>query len=189
MIGCRPLTWEEIEAVSSILSARDKAMFILGCRTGFRVSELLCLQLKDVRQGNRIKEEITVSKRNMKGKAQSRTIYVQKEAREALKEYIDGNEHINAQSFLFWSRKDWTKAISRVQAYRILKEAFNACSLQGKLATHSMRKTFAWMIWDASVNNLALTSAAMGHTNVNSTMSYINVTQVAVTSLLKSLER
>jgi len=180
MLGCRALTAVEIDAVAAELEHRDKALFILGCRTGFRISELLSLQLKDVKQGERMKEQITVTKQNMKGKTHSRTIYVQMEARIALDDYINGNQHVHEQAYLFCSRKNWNKPMSRVQAYRILKAAFNLCGMQG---------TFAWMIWEGSLNNLAVTSSAMGHKNVNSTMSYIDINRGVVTTLLKALEQ
>jgi len=105
-----------------------------------------------------------------------------------LREYIDGTQYAQQQTYLFYSSKDWTRPISRIQTYRISKDAFNLCGMECKLATHSMRKTFAWMIWEGSMNNLAVTSSVMGYNNVNSTMSYIDVDREAVTSLLKALE-
>jgi integrase len=42
------MTDAEIVQVSSQLGARDRAFFVLGVRTGFRVSELLSLRIADV---------------------------------------------------------------------------------------------------------------------------------------------
>ena len=45
MKGCRPLDEKEIETVSQGFSgehaARDRALFLLGVKSGFRISELL----------------------------------------------------------------------------------------------------------------------------------------------------
>ena len=49
MAGCRPLSEYEIYQVLSVLkNKRNKLLFILGIRTGFRISELLSLTVKDV---------------------------------------------------------------------------------------------------------------------------------------------
>jgi integrase len=52
MKGCRPLTDEEVvlvqQSFGGIYAARDKALFLLGVKSGFRISELLSLQVGDV---------------------------------------------------------------------------------------------------------------------------------------------
>src|SRR6185312_4189557 len=47
--GCRPLSLEEQQQVYNALDGkRDKALFTLQLQCGFRISELLSLQVKDV---------------------------------------------------------------------------------------------------------------------------------------------
>ncbi len=52
MRGTRPLTDEEIEIVSGSFSGRfelrDRALFLLGVKSGFRISELLSLRLNEI---------------------------------------------------------------------------------------------------------------------------------------------
>jgi integrase len=49
MKGCRPLTDEEITLLSrsfgGTYAARDRALFILGLKSGFRISALLSLRV------------------------------------------------------------------------------------------------------------------------------------------------
>jgi integrase len=54
MKGCRPLTAEEVELVQQsfggVYAERDQALFLLGVKSGFRISELLSLRVGDVSQ-------------------------------------------------------------------------------------------------------------------------------------------
>ena len=88
MRGSKPLTEEEIRALVNNLGPADKALFLLGLKTGFRISELLSLTVGDVVSNGKIKDRVTVQRRNMKGKKSSRTVLLHEEARQALKEYL-----------------------------------------------------------------------------------------------------
>ena len=72
MKGMRPITDEEIEKIKDNFSgqykARDYALFVLGIKSGFRISEILSLTLKDVFDNGRIQDRIYVQRKNMKGK-------------------------------------------------------------------------------------------------------------------------
>jgi integrase len=52
MRGCRPLKEREIQRILKSLdgryAARDRALILLGIKSGFRISELLSLRLSDV---------------------------------------------------------------------------------------------------------------------------------------------
>jgi site-specific recombinase XerD len=72
------------------------------------------------------------------------------------------------------------RAISRAQGWRILKEAFAANELGGKLATHSLRKTFATRVHTAYAGDLRKTQRALGHQNINSTLHYLALEDAAV---------
>ena len=63
MKGCRPLTDPEIALVSrsfgGTYALRDRAWFILGLKTGFRIAELLSLRVGDVWQHGRVVDQLT----------------------------------------------------------------------------------------------------------------------------------
>jgi integrase len=77
MKGCRPLTDQEVNLISRSFSGtfakRNKALFILGVRSGFRISELLSLRVGDVLQHGKIVEHVTVARAHMKKKLEGRT--------------------------------------------------------------------------------------------------------------------
>ena len=69
MRGCRPLTDEEVYDVARSFwgehARRDKALFLLGVKSGFRISELLSLRARDVRQAGRLVDRVTIERRHM----------------------------------------------------------------------------------------------------------------------------
>src|ERR671910_693821 len=94
MKGCRPLSDEEITVVSrsfgGTYAARDRALFILGLKSGFRISELLSLRVGDVLQHGRLVDQVTVRRAHMKQRTEGRTVPVHAEAKQALAARVDG---------------------------------------------------------------------------------------------------
>lgn len=191
MRGCRPLSDEEVSLVAKSFSGtygkRNKALFLMGHRTGFRISELLSLTVINVLQHGKIMDAITVQRRNMKGgkagKTNSRTVRLHPEAKAALSVWLEVLQKrlggtLDPQTPVFCSRvhgDDGTlRAISRVQAWRILQDAYLSNELPGKLGTHAMRKTFANRMYEHLNHDLVKTQRALGHANINSTVQYLS---------------
>ncbi len=194
MKGSRPLTDEEIRLVAATFGGkyekRDRALFLLGVKSGFRISELLSLQLGDVLQHGRIVDRVAVQRRHMKKKTEGRTVILHPEAKEALEVWIEelrADGYLRRDSFLFQSRKGGNQPISRVQAYRILELAFRSNGFTGKLGTHSMRKTFADKVYDKLDGDLVKTQRALGHRNINSTVSYLSFREEEIDEAILSL--
>jgi integrase len=179
MKGCRPLTDDEVASVlARIRSARDRALFLVGVRTGFRISELLSLTVADVYQNGKLTDRISVARRNMKKKREGRTVALHPEAREALRKWVKrlrARGHKAPETFVFRSREGGNSPITRKSAWRMLKAAYAAAGLTGKLGTHTMRKTFAKRVHKALGNDLLKTQKALGHASVESTVSYLDV--------------
>src|SRR5262245_32648482 len=97
MRGCRPLSDDEVKVIGKsfhgTFKERNKALFIVGIRTGFRISELLSLTVADVCQHGKIVDSLTVERRHMKGgkagKTSSRTVPLHPEARAALSVWLE----------------------------------------------------------------------------------------------------
>ena len=87
---------------------------------------------------------------------------------------------------LFPSRK-FGSALSRSQAHRILERAFQQAGLNGKLATHSLRKTFAQRIYDAS-GDIFLVKEMLGHKSVETTKQYLGVSYARMQAASKAIE-
>ena len=62
----------------------------------------------------------------------------------------------------------------RQTAHDILKKAFIAVGLNGKLATHSLRKSFTQRLYDKS-GDIYLVQELLGHRNISTTQKYLGV--------------
>lgn len=181
MKGCRSFTDQEANLIMTSFgghyAARDKAVFAVGRYTGERISAILHLTVGDVVQSGRVADSITYRRASRKGKTEGRTVKLHQEAKAALTAWINElakDNVLTADDFVFQSRKGNNKPISRVQYHRILKEAVQANELTGKIATHSMRKTFADRVYEALGHDIFRTQKALGHKNINSTVQYLS---------------
>jgi len=193
MTGCKPLTDKEIQGILKSFKGkyanRDRCLFILGLKAGFRISELLSLTIGDVLQFGEVVDSVTVQRKNMKGKQRSRTVPLHNEAKQAIRKWIDElNElgYSNKDDYLFQSQKSGNHSINRQQAHNILKKIVNECKIKGKVSTHSMRKTFASSMYDKLDGNIFKVKEAMGHVSVNSTVSYLSFKQDEIDNAILS---
>jgi integrase len=187
MKGCRPLSKDEVEQVlqtfSGMYAKWNTALFLMGVKAGFRISELLSLRVRDVTAKNgKVLDRVTVARRYMKGKREGRTVHLHYDTRTALHIWVQAFEKalghpLDPDLPIFCSHKrqenGTPKAISRVQAWRILDAAFEACEITGKLGTHCLRKTFAQNIYEKTGHDLLAVKTALGHTNISTTERYL----------------
>ena len=184
MKGARPLTDEEITNVFNILgNKRDKALFILGTRSGLRISELLSLTVADITEYGQVGSQVRVAKKNTKGKIESKTLPLTETARKALSEHIEGKTNMSEP--LFKSTKS-NRAITRMQAHRILANAFDSLKLQGNCSSHSCRKSFAHRVHKALGEKIEKTRIALCHKSLSSTASYLQVDKEEVVKAILS---
>jgi integrase len=194
MKGCRPLSDEEITLISrsfgGAYAARDRALFILGLKSGFRISELLSLRVGDVVQHGRLVDQVTVRRAHMKQRTEGRTVPLHPEAKQVLAIWIDqlrARGQGGATTCLFQSRQGGNRPISRIQAWQILTEAYRTNELTGKLGTHALRKTFANKVYTRLQRDLVKTQRALGHRNINSTVAYLSFCEDDVTQAILAL--
>ena len=110
MRGMQPISDDEIKKITENFSgaykARDLALFILGIKSGFRISEILSLTIKDVFDNGKLQDRIYVERKNMKGKNEGRCVVVHADAKAALKPWIDEliSTGASESTFVFKSR-------------------------------------------------------------------------------------
>lgn len=156
---------------------RNRALLVLGCRSGFRISELLSLRLGDVFQNGKITSDVEVARRNMKTKREARRVWLHEEARGALEAWVRelaDRGYTDPNAPLFMSGLDASRPLDRRSAWKLLKRAYRHCELSGKVATHTMRKTFARRMRKAVGGDLQKLQKLMGHADIDSTMKYID---------------
>jgi site-specific recombinase XerD len=192
--GTRPLTTQEITDVlkqfKGTFEFRNRGLFMLGVSVGGRISELLALKIGDVWQNRQPVSDLLFKKGAVKGKETSRMVPVNNDGKKAISELI--NWHIERygypepQRHLFISRQGG-EALSRSQAHRILEVAFTKAGLNGKLATHSLRKTFAQRCFDAC-GDIYQVSELLGHKDVETTKRYIGISYTKLQETVKAIE-
>ena len=183
MKGTRPLDNDEIRRVSLCFDGtfedRNRGLFMLGVSTGGRISELLSLTIGDVYQNASAVTDLLYDKSIVKGGEVSRAVPVNKDGRDAIDALITWHreqyQNTQASRPLFPSRhKSGTVPMHRQTAHQMLKKAFIAAGLNGKIATHSLRKSFAQRVYEQS-GDIYLVKELLGHRNVATTQQYLGV--------------
>jgi len=189
MKGCRPFSQDESDAIVARLAGgqfgrRDVALFCLGIQTGFRISELLSIRLRDLIQDGKLVDRLSVSRRFMKKKKASRSVILTSATRDVLSTWLSELRDLGYMApddYVFQSGAGSNKAISRVRAYQIIHAAARAEGLTGTIGTHSLRKTFADRLYatfldrqENGIDALRTMSKALGHANINNTDKYLS---------------
>ena len=199
MKGCRALTQEEIELVKTFLrndeetryALRNYTLFMFMLYTGFRVSEVLSINVKDVYNiaNGMVSSYVYLKKSNTKKKTEGRSIGLNEKICADLKTYIETCDlhtqaRINRNTPLFPSTRNPTFPLTRVAVHKVLKKAFNAVGLSGKLACHTTRKSFATRVSESCDGNLMTIKEAMGHRQISSTACYLSVEQKKIDGII-----
>jgi integrase len=140
-------------------------LFVLGINTGLRVSDILKLKVKDVKDTDHINLiEMKTGKQ--------KKIWIAPNLKKELKGYI---ENMNDTDYLLLSREGYNKAIARNTAYLILRNTAKECGLS-EIGTHTMRKTFGYWFYK-QYNDLATLMDIFNHSEQRITLIYIGVNQ------------
>lgn len=148
-------------------------MFILGIRTGLRITDILELKVKDVRdyKGN-IRTHI-ITKENKTNK--SRRIKIHIELKKELEMQV---LYKDDEAYLIPSNKkdkfgDF-KHISRQRAWEVLKVVANFIGVD-EIGCHTLRKTFGYHYYKKT-KNIALLQTIFNHSSPEITLRYIGIT-------------
>lgn len=153
-----------IQAMKDNLAPRDRFLFTLGINVGLRISDLLQLKVKDV------KDKRYLNVYEEKTNKQKRFL-LNKELRAIIDEYT---KHMEPEDWLFPSRKG-DKPISRVQAYRVLNDTAKKIGLE-EIGTHTLRKTFGYHFFK-KYKDIVMLQDIFNHSAPSVTLAYIGITQ------------
>ena len=160
---------------------RDWMIIDLAIQSGLRVGELSNLILEDlfIEKGH---SHIHV--RQGKGN-KSRLITIGESLRKHLRQYI--KERKSQNPILFASERSDHMTTSAIQ--KVVKRAMKVAGLPSHYSVHSLRHTYATLLYKSSGNNLRLVQQQLGHSSVQTTTVYANVmaedVEIAVNGIIK----
>ena len=152
----------KIELLLKSTNKRNYLLWILGTNTGLRVSDILKLKVKDV------KETFISVVEQKTGK--KRTIKINKKLKDVIKEYI---KDMNDNQVLFTCRVGVNRAISVRRCQQIIKGVAELVGIDENVNPHSMRKTFAYNLYKVTGNNIGLVMEALNHSKEAITLRYL----------------
>jgi len=194
MKGARPLANDEILLVAKqfygTFAIRNRSLFMLGVSVGGRISEMLALTIGDVWQNGSPVKDLLFLRGIVKGREAARMIPVNADGQRAILDLVTWHGQkfgdLVPDRALFVSRKFGT-AMSRGQAHKVLEAAFIKAGLNGKLATHSLRKSFAQRVYDGT-GDIYLVQELLGHRSIDTTKKYLGVSYHKMQQAVKGIE-
>ena len=149
-------------------------LFTLGIFSGLRISDILSLDVKDVRN----QTDITLREKKT-GKYKK---FPLKPRLQILLNKFTKNR--NPDEPLFIGR--WNHRLDRVIVYKMIKQACDVLEISANVGTHTMRKTFGYHHYK-QFHDIALLQTIFNHSSPEVTKRYIGITQDEVNKSYLSL--
>lgn len=167
---------EQIKAVETYLasySKRNQLIFAFGVNTGLRISDILGLNIEDVK--NKMYVEIHEKKTD-----KYKRFPLNNKLRGLIREYLKEREKlysVGEGNPLFIGKKHCR--LNRSQVYRFLNEACEKVGLKINIGCHSLRKAFGYHHYKQN-NDLALLQKILNHSSPSITLRYIGIDQETI---------
>lgn len=177
---------------------RDNMLFIVGINFGLRVSDLLTLRFSHL-----IAPDFTfkttfpiLEKKTSKTRKtpKNRYITINDAVMDAVTMYLEHTKGVRLSDYMFRSESNRGSNVNtpmhRNSVERVLKEAASSLGLDIHVATHTLRKTFAYHQMLMSGNDprkLLLLQKMFGHSSSTMTLEYIGITSEEIERAYKDL--
>jgi len=149
---------------------RNYTMIVMGACTALRIGDLLRVKWNDVydEEKDTFHSHFTITEKKT---GKKKTIALNPKVIAALRLYLPHRRG----DYIFNSNR-MNRPISRVHAWRIIREAAGSIQVAGKIACHSLRKTFGYFAWKDGVMPVMLMDI-FNHSSFEITRSYLGITQ------------
>lgn len=180
MSTCQPLRKkEDIQKMKDYFYNRKEwrnyALIIVGLNTALRINDILHIKWNEVY--NREKNSFYSHIHLVEQKTKKETFIVLNHAVvEALTIYKNSLKHFRGSNYIFCSSKSENQPLSRVQAFRIIKDTAKKMDLGENISCHSLRKTFGYQAWKNGAEP-ALLMTIYNHSSYEITKRYLGINQ------------
>lgn len=164
----------KVDALLKYLKGQNERNWILAkfqLNTGLRIGDVVKIQIKQFYRNGKFLDYLSIVEEKTN---KPKKIKLNDELRKGLNTYIKRNA-LKDEDYIFQSRKG-NKNITTTQAYRILKNAATALSIEN-FSTHSLRKTWGYWTYKLSAYNIGLIMDMFNHSSPKITLRYIGITQ------------
>jgi integrase len=155
------------------VAVRDWFLLDLAMSSGLRVSELAALQVQDFT----LEGQAFVTVQNGKGGHRRAVMLDPGVARHAKRYFVRKRRHdepVAATSHVFRSSVTGRALTSRA-LQKAFKRAAKVAALPAHFSIHSLRHTYATVLYEASRHNLRLVQKQLGHASISTTQVYAHV--------------
>ncbi len=177
---------------------RDNMLFIVGINFGLRVSDLLTLRFSHLIDDQfRFKTTFPILEKKTKNTRKvrkNRYITINDAVIEAVTLYLEHTPGVKLSDYMFKGVSNRNtaanKPMHRNSVEKILKEVGYSLGLEEHIATHTLRKTFAYhqmLISNNDPRKLLLLQKIFGHSSVAQTLEYIGITREEIESAYAEL--
>ena len=155
---------EKVERYLEKQNERDHLIFVFGTNSGLRISDIVALNVGDVKGKNYVQ---IVEKKTGKFKK----FPINSKLKPMFEEFTKGRR---ADEPLFLTV--FKNRLERYAAYYIIRYACEEAGLQEKVGTHTMRKTFGYHHYK-KYKDVAMLQKIFNHSSPQSTLRYIGIEQ------------
>ncbi len=156
-----------IEKILEKQNERNLLIFILGINCGLRISDILALNVDDVKDRNYIQ---IVEKKTGKYKK----FPINDKLKPMFAKYTKGKQ---PDEPLFKTR--FNNRLDRIAAYRMINDACEKAGLEENIGTHTLRKTFGYHYYQ-KYKDVVMLQKIFNHSNPQLTLRYIGIEQDAI---------
>lgn len=165
---------------------RNYLMFAFGINSALRISDLLSIQVDEVRKENgEIRKRLDLREGKTNKEKKYKISYNAKQALKFYFKYIDpekyyGHKEIQPDDYLFASQKGPHTPINRSWAWRKIKDAAQAVGISENISPHSCRKTWGYMARTEADLPISIIMEKLNHSDEQTTLRYIGIIQEEV---------
>lgn len=156
---------------------RDYVLFMFGIYSGLRISDILPLKVRDVRNAKYLyMREIKTGK--------EKRFPINDDLQQIIEKYIRDKKDYE---YLFKREKcKKNEHITRQRVWQILNDLASAFEYKDNIGCHTLRKTFGYWLYQDTQDAVSIMDI-LNHSDISVTKRYIGVTQDSKDKIMKGL--